>query len=237
MNIKHKAIALWENPYNLLQKEIRQIVKKELSRHNGIISLAKVQSITGVNEKTISRLFIKLENGCLEWKSDIIDESILTKRLGKKPSDELIKLFFESRYIEKRTKYPYLVYANRHNLQKANFMDPVFGFDILIRPITKFSETEEHASGIKYGNTQLILFVHLPILEDIIFYDSNNTMFRLGIGEFGVSFGLPCKIKAGLTDQTDFFIKLLNAKRHEEFARTFLQTLQRTIHRTLFSGI
>lgn len=233
----NKIIALWENPFKPLQNEIHRITMEELSRHNGRVTPKQARSILGQNEKAIQRLFVDVGVNGLEWKSDIVDELILTKRYGKTPSTKLLELFRTSRSAEKRTAYPNLVYSNRQHLQKENIENPVFGMDILIRPTTSFHRRGPQTPSINYGRTQLVLFIHLHPNKNGIGYDSKKTMFRAGVGSFGEACGIPQRLTKALSQQREMFMDLLNSNSHELLVQSILEIYQDAIHRTIYAGV
>lgn len=141
--------ANWVNPYAPLQKQVTHLVRQKLSRSNGTISQQQFTELFRnfkEPDKIKNRLFVKTGEQ-LEWKPEIQTKQDLKQKLGSpdKFTTEIEKAFTESKNIRNRTKYPLLTYSGKPSqiVPSNGFNDPVYGFSILVRPYTSFSESGE----------------------------------------------------------------------------------------------
>ncbi|HCT84439.1 MAG TPA: hypothetical protein DF296_04480 [Candidatus Margulisbacteria bacterium] len=232
----------WINPYKSLQDQFRSMLNKELSRNNGIISEETFQNAF-INCKKLTnlrqRLFIP-NNNQLEWKPEIVNVEMLAKKIGK-PISELdpliIEVFNRSRQMDNRCRYPYLAYANRNNLIKHDSIDPVYGIDVLIRPVTSFTESEEKKNNFFIGSHSLALFLHVDLDEKMEVRNSSNFMFRASVGTDLMQSGINKYLNPRLSVIGPLLIPLLRDKNYTELITLSLSSVNEGIHRFLFHGI
>lgn len=172
--------------YRKLQAEVRKLITNKLKRTNGTTLEKDFESVF-VNFKNLSslkqRLFVVHKNGLLEWKLDIVTIDDLARKLGSadKITREIKLLFDRSKYLYNRNDYPNITPSNRKDKIRSVYEQdgPVYGFDILIRPIvaTFHSETGEAHNDLKLGKNCFAIVIHANMDENNNL-DPNDLMFR-----------------------------------------------------------
>ncbi|MEI7941871.1 MAG: hypothetical protein WCH76_01720 [Candidatus Riflemargulisbacteria bacterium] len=189
--------ADWVNPYASLQKQVTNIVRKKLSRNNGTISQQQfTDAFKNFKEpdKIKNRLFVT--NGeQLEWKPEIQTIKDLRQKLGSpdKFTPEIEKAFNESKKIRNRTKYPLLTYSGKANQLPSNgFNDPVYGFAILVRPYTTFTEKGDQAhNDLHLGEHSFACCLHFTQNKDSsVALDFSKETVRIIWGDFFKEHGM-----------------------------------------------
>ncbi len=223
--------------YKVLQTEIRRIITLKLRRTNGTITESEFNT-TFSNFKNLQnlklRLFVSLATGELEWKEGIVTIDDLARKLGSadKLTPEIRRLFGKSKYLFYRTKYPCLVPSNRKDKIRGVYEEdgPIFGFDLLIRPIVaKFnSETGGKAQNdLTLGNNCFAIVLHtgmdkqgeIVFPPDVMFRyvssegtrEVNLLSYLMGSSSFGLRQDVLRNLRNGNTEEAiDLLLNLAN---------------------------
>jgi len=179
----------WQNIYKPIQDEVRKIVTSELHWNNGLVNISDFKRVFKVwknTQKIRQRLFTEHSKTKLEWKQDINNLHVLAKKLNCNDEGlaENIKTLFErSRKNETRTKYPYLACSNRKQLINSDYYNPVYGFDFLIRPTTRFATKEKSVNNnFRVGSSCFALFFHVDLDTKGKIDIQRDPLFRLVTG-------------------------------------------------------
>lgn len=164
----------WVNPYAELQHSLRLVMRDRLRRSSGSITMDAFMSCAASGRdsaaaKMALRLLHHGGDGILEWKTEIASEEALLQRIGGSKAirvDEVVKLWRSSRQLALRTAYPMLAPAgNRSQHVKRSLFgpSPVYGVDVLVRPLTEFSEDRDGSASrnaLSVGADCFALVIH-----------------------------------------------------------------------------
>lgn len=171
--------------YKKLQTEVRRVIVDKLKRTNGTVTEKDFESaFTGFkNLQALKQRLFVLHSGDLEWKQDIVSLDDLARKLGSpdKITKEIKALFTSSKYLHNRNKYSNITPSNKKDKIRGVYEEdgPVYGFDILIRPIVEkfYSETGEAHNDLILGRNCFAIVIHTH-LDDQGNLDPSDVMFR-----------------------------------------------------------
>lgn len=198
-NIKQEHFEL-PFGYRSLQSKLRMHLKSALRRNNGTLTeqdFRRIFSHVKKVDKLMLRLCKKLPHGQLEWKPEINTIEDLIKKVGNKDNitEEIKAVFRGSKYMYNRSDYQFIVPANKTRQIKSlyDFHGPVYGFDILIRPMTEFlSEKQigEHKNDLHIGSNSFAVVIHASLTKEGQIDKSEPTLIRYVAGQTTANYSI-----------------------------------------------
>lgn len=165
---------VWTNPYQELQRSLREALHEALRRTNGCVTRDEFLTCTDPDradkaEKMLLRLCRVHDDGTLEWKPEIVSEESLVRKLSGSPAvreGDVRRLWSRSYELHRRTAYPYLA-PSGHKSQLVRPTSwgraPVFGLDVLVRPPVEPTEGGPSATlknDLVLGEECIALVIH-----------------------------------------------------------------------------
>jgi hypothetical protein len=230
----------WVNPYSSLQKQVTCLVRQKLSRSNGALSQLQFINAFGTiknPEKTKNRLFVKVGD-MLEWKPEIQTIKDLRQKLGSpdKFTPEIEKAFNESKKIRNRTKYPLLTYSGKANqIPSDGFNDPVYGFAILVRPYTTFTEKGDQThNDLHLGEHSFACCLHFTQNKDgSVSLDFSKETVRIIWGDYFKEHGMGNALLEPFRTLETIVSHHLNNNKLEELIDLILKKANQAVGNTL----
>jgi hypothetical protein len=239
--MQFKVISLmWHNPYKPLQESIRKEIYRLLSPRAPLVLVADLEA--HIPDEKLSASFVKrcfLPQGEVgyTWKANIVTLQDLARYWGRAIPFSIERLFEESMSLERRSDYSFLIPARKAHLANASALDPVFPFDILIRPSVVFSQTDEKKHDFQTGSSAITVFIHAELNDKLLLEDADSVMFRHALGDKVLGLGLRYYLESQYQDLRPRIVETLMAGQPERLVQTLIEATQKAIHRWQFSGI
>ena len=238
----NKVIATpWKNPYQSLQTRIRGAVNTLLLPGPARIEASQVlDAFNGDQEKAnafIRRCTLSTPEGNYIWKGHLVTIQDI-RTYWAKPLPGKVELLFEhSMSIENRSNYPNLVPSKKMHLAKIDMFDPVFPFDILVRPLVGFSETDQKNNALKGGSDSILFLIHAELDEHFCLQDSTSIFFRHRFGRNADDLGVRAYIEGEYRLIRKEVMVALDQADADSLALTIINAAHAGIQRWRRSGI
>ncbi|HAR64207.1 MAG: hypothetical protein DKM50_09555 [Candidatus Margulisiibacteriota bacterium] len=126
----------------------------------------------------------------------------------------------------------YLVYENKNHFYKYDALEPVFGFNILIRPPVIHQEGKcRH--NVNVGSHSLIVFLHADLDKNMQMKDENSLKLRIVLGEDIQAIGASDFIIYELIDIKKELDTLMNEKKYQDLVAAITTAVNEGIKRKL----
>jgi hypothetical protein len=171
----------WRPQYREVQQQINHVLTQVLHTHNGLASIPFIKKRLAPQD--IYKLFTVYSEDSYEWLRKIQTIEKIALQLKVVPGDLpewLTREFNAARRMDQRRAFPYLVPTDHRHLIRREASGQVYGFSILVRPVSEIAGGFVPREEIRISPNHLVIYLHCDMEHPSLAESFTRVLFDYG---------------------------------------------------------